>query len=51
MSEVMDKLYEVKDLLNNIEAEYERDPILLQDAIMEAEEAINRAIKILIGEE
>lgn len=47
MKTILDQLYEARDMLNNTEAEYERNPIPLQDAIIEAVEAIDKAIAIM----
>jgi len=51
MKVAIDFLYEAKDSLDSIEVEYEGDPIMLSGAIEEAMEAINKAIRIIRGEE
>ncbi len=43
----LEALYEAKEILENIEAEYERDAIVLQDYIQESIEQINKAIDFI----
>lgn len=50
MKSAIDLLYDAKDIIENIEAEYEIDPIRLQSILQETIEAIDKAICIIHGD-